>query len=73
MNLDQIDVAAAEAKRFLRAVEKLKKAKLESHEQYKKFSKHSTVANANCPKEQGSVRRASMDLTRSLADMRRPS
>lgn len=72
MNLNQIDVAVAEAKRFLRTVEKLKKAKIESHERYKKYSQHSTVANAFCPKEQGSVRRASLDLTRALAEMRRP-
>lgn len=58
MNKETLNTASIEAQRFLRAVEALKKA--QSTNQYSN------------PKESGAVRRASMDLTRALADMRTP-
>jgi hypothetical protein len=58
MNADSIAHAVAEANRFLRAAEAHRaKAKL-SGEMYGN-------------RESGSLRRASLDLTRALADMRR--
>lgn len=72
MNLNKIDTAIAEAKRFIKTAEALKAAKKSRHEECKKWTDHSTVENAHCPREQGATRRASMDLTRALADLRRP-
>ena len=58
MKRDTVDHAVNEARRFLKAVEDLHKR--ESGEYY-----------YNSPRESGSVKRASMDLTRALADLRR--
>lgn len=55
----QLETAVAEAKRFIERVEALKRA--EANE-----------SDYNHPRESGAVRRASMDLTRALADLRRP-
>lgn len=73
MNIEKIDGAIAEAQRFIKTAKALKAAKQKRHEQYKKSWPHSTVDNAHCPREQGALRRASMDLTRALADLRRPN
>lgn len=54
-----LDRAIAEAIRFLRRAEKLRKAR-----------KASESNKPNLPREQGEVRRSSMDLTRALADLR---
>ena len=70
--LGKIDTAIAEAQRFISAAKRLKGAKQTRHNECKKWSDYSTVENANCPREQGALRRASMDLTRALADLRRP-
>lgn len=59
MNSKTVKIAAAEAKRFLKAVRAY-----EENPPYYDF-----VGN----KETGALRRASMDLTRALADMRRAS
>lgn len=61
MNLGSVNKAECEARRFLRAVDEWKKVELEKAEPY-----------YNNPKESGAVRRASMDLTRALAEMRKP-
>ena len=57
---DKIKEAKAEAKRFLKRVEEYEKAQKEKYASW-----------ADTPKESGAVRRASMDLTRSLANLRR--
>lgn len=75
MKIKNIDAAIAEAKRFIAHADALKSAKKKRHEQYKgtPWGEHSTVDNAHCPREQGALRRASMDLTRALADLRKPN
>ena len=75
MNLEKIDGAIAEAQRFISAAKHLKGAKQTRYEQYKNtpWGESSTVDNAHCPREQGALRRASMDLTRALADLRKPN
>lgn len=75
MNIEKIDSAIAEAQRFISTAKRLKGAKQTRHEQYKgtPWGEHSTVDNAHCPREQGALRRASMDLTRALADLRKPN
>lgn len=60
MQDDKVKSAVAEAKRFLKAAEAWRKAS-EAHGYY------------YCPRESGALRRASMDLTRALADMRKPA
>lgn len=62
MNIQSLAVAKAEAKRFLRRVEALEHVLAKDPLPY--ISHH--------PTESGAVRRASMDLTRALAKMRKP-
>ncbi len=67
MDRDKLNIAIAEAKRFL---ERAKAADLE----YLKFGNRAGgYWRNNDTKATGSIRRASMDLTRALADLRRPS
>lgn len=61
MNNETLNTAAIEAQRFLRAINSLKSAE--------EGNKASYYTN---PKETGALRRASMDLTRALAQMRKP-
>lgn len=65
MNIHTIDTAMAEAERFIERAKALMGT----------MSKSPSVAGQNYtsmhPKESGAVKRASMDLTRSLADLRR--
>ena len=61
MNLNTVSKAVEEAKRFIAAAEVFHKAETDKAKSY--------YTN---PKESGAVRRASMDLTRALADMRKP-
>lgn len=61
MNISTVNAAVVEAKRFLKAAEAFKKAEAEKKAGY--------YMN---PKESGAVRRSSMDLTRALAEMRKP-
>lgn len=62
MNRKAIDFAERAAYTFIDRVEELRK------EEEAKFP---NCDNPN-PKQSGALRRASMDLTRALADMRRP-
>lgn len=65
MNRDKIAAAVAEARRFIERVEALPEQAT-----YEAFGH---TYSCHYPKEQGAIRRASMDLTRALADLRRPS
>lgn len=61
MNLGTVNEAIAEARRFIKRAEDWKRAEAEKAKTY--------YSN---PKESGAVRRASMDLARALATMRKP-
>lgn len=61
MNLNTVNQAAVEAQRFLKTVAEWNKAESTKAKGY--FS---------TPKESGACRRASMDLTRALAELRKP-
>lgn len=61
MNMLAIQKARSEAKRFLAAVDQIDHAVSEREGWIDR-----------CPREAGAVRRASMDLTRALANMRKP-
>lgn len=65
MNRDKLAAAVAEAERFIKRAKALPKP-----EPYQ--SGNHTFTHDYFPREQGAVRRASMDLTRALADLRRP-
>lgn len=64
MNRDKLNAAVAEAERFIARAKALP-----NPEPYQ--SGTHTFMHDNFPREQGAIRRASMDLTRSLADFRR--
>lgn len=71
MNRRQVEAAVVEAERFLDAA----KALLATEVRAWNDGVWSTTAwkgGSDAPKQSGAVRRASMDLTRSLAEMRRP-
>jgi len=61
MNNSTIDDAVKEAKRFLKCAQEFKHAEKEKRYSYQSF-----------PKESGAMRRSSLDLTRSLANLRKP-
>ena len=66
MNRKKLAIAVSEAKRFIARAELLPDPiPYESHG-------HKFV-NDNFPVQQGAIRRSSLDLTRALADLRRPS
>jgi len=65
MNRAKLAVAVAEAERFIARA----KALPDPHPY--QAGQH-TYMNDNFPREQGAIKRASMDLTRALADLRRP-
>lgn len=66
MDKPKLDAAVAEAKRFLERVKALPKpTTYEAHGR--------TYTHDHFPRESGAIRRASMDLTRALADLRRSS
>ena len=70
MNTESLDKVHEALERFTTASLDLRKAHTrnldrETHRVPKYFS--------GCPKEQGALRRASLDLSRALADLRRPS
>ena len=65
MKLDEIKKTVAEAKRFIKAAENLIEARKVT------YTSGSYTFNASTPKESGTTRRASLDLTRQLAEMRR--
>ena len=62
MKTEHIDAAVAEARRFIAKAEALK-ARREKNDLY----------DFQGCRESGAVRRASLDLTRALADLRRPA
>lgn len=66
MDRKKLAAAVAEAERFIARAKALP-------EPYSYQSGSHTYTNSNFPREQGAIRRASMDLTRSLADLRRPA
>ena len=61
MTLTQLKQAKAEALRFVKRINELEQSGPQSLGQYLNGSKHT-----------GAVKRASMDLTRSLAELRKP-
>ena len=69
MNRDTLAIAVAEAERFIARAKALPEPKTYEvpGSQYNPFT------HDNFPREQGAIRRASMDLTRALADFRRPA
>lgn len=62
MTVDQIKKAVAEAKRFIAA----------ANEAIVRMERGDGYGTISGTKETGKCRRASMDLTRALAEMRRP-
>lgn len=66
MNRDKLKIAVAEAERFIKRAKALPKA-------YPYSSGSYNFMHDNFPKEQGAIRRASMDLTRALAELRKPA
>lgn len=68
MNMKNIKNAEAEAKRFLARIAEYKTAVKNA----KYVGHYGTEYTAATPKESGALRRSSLDLTRSLADMRKP-
>lgn len=66
MNRDGIEKAKAEALRFLEAVERV----AETFSEYNRWAGHAPFGCGN--KDTGALRRASLDLTRALAEMRKP-
>jgi hypothetical protein len=75
MNLEKIDAAIAEAQRFIDRANACKAAKQSYMDNYKGDPrwKPENLDHVHQPREQGALRRASMDLTRALADLRRPN
>ena len=81
MNLVKLNTAIAEAERFLERA----RAALEAHraavqpmpgyEDYEEQARMHPVERLHLwnPRENGAVRRSSMDLTRALADLRKPN
>lgn len=65
MNRNKLAIAVAEARRFIARAEALPQP-----EPYE-CGGH-TLTHDNFPREQGAIKRSSMDLTRALADLRRP-
>jgi hypothetical protein len=61
MNAQKIENAMNEAYRFLAAADQWKKAEEEKRDGW-----------YSLPKQSGAVKRASMDLTRALAELRKP-
>lgn len=66
MDREKLKAAVAEAKRFIERAKALPAPQPYEHSGYKWTRDH-------FPREQGAIKRASMDLTRALADLRRPS
>lgn len=66
MNRKKLAAAVAEARRFIERAEALPEPQ--------PYEVHGmALMNDYFPKEQGAIKRASMDLTRALADLRRPN
>lgn len=65
MKTDNIRAAVAEARRFIQKAEAFEA-------QVSAYLRGGSRHYFSAPKESGAVRRASMDLTRALAEMRKP-
>lgn len=65
MKIEQLELAIAEAKRFIAKAELCVIARSKTH------GSGDYIFHDHAPKESGAVRRASMDLTRQLAEMRK--
>lgn len=70
MKHSHLDTAIAEAQRFIDRARTLKAACTPA-EPVRKLAGLDDYIQPNCPRESGALRRASMDLTRALADLRR--
>lgn len=72
MNRENVTAAIAEAKRFIKAAETLLAAE---HPRYyditRTHGRQRWTGGSDSPKESGAARRASLDLTRALAEMRK--
>jgi len=72
MNRKTVNMAVVEAKRFIKAAETLLAAE---HHRYdhitRTVDKQRWTGGSDSPKESGAARRASLDLTRALAEMRK--
>lgn len=66
MDRKKLNAAVAEAQRFIERAKALPKP-----EPYQSGSH--TFTHDYFPREQGAIRRSSMELTRALADLRRPA
>lgn len=64
-----LSAAIAEAERFLRAARKLQS--VERQDPVNALARGNEWVSSYHPRESGAARRASMDLTRALAEMRR--
>ena len=64
---EKLHVVKQEIERFLEKEADLVKAVEES-----KYEYGGQIFECSCPKESGALRRASMDLTRALAEFRKP-
>lgn len=69
MKTEKVKLAIIEAKRFIERANKLVEAR--KTQQSYVYGGVTHYYDSHSPKESGSVRRASMDLTRCLADMRK--
>lgn len=67
MNRNKLQIAVLEARRFIARAEALPPP-----EPYRNEHTGSMLTHDNFPREQGAIKRASMDLTRALADLRKP-
>jgi len=65
MSPDKIKLAKIQAQIFIRRADEYQKVQAEVEAKY-----HVKAVSANTPREAGALRRASMELTRSLAQMR---
>lgn len=74
MNRPAVKAARADAQRFISRCDELLAMQVEQydHETKRRDKLPWTGAYATATKQTGAVRRASMDLTRSLAEMRKP-
>lgn len=70
MNLNKLNNSIEEAERFLEKA-KILKSELKNTYEIEGYNGRKIQCTPSCPKESGAVRRASMDLTRSLAELRK--
>lgn len=70
MNIEKLEIAVEEAERFLEKCKKLG-VRIAEERRHKEIYKYSLNPFSGCI-ESGAVRRSSMDLSRALADLRKP-